>query len=72
MGCKQQGGRHREMDVCVCECVCVCVCLIICVCVHRAIDVQGGAERCIEKRVKDRWVRGRNMRDGEENWKIGC
>lgn len=51
----------------------MCVCLIICVCVHRAIDVQREAERsrCKEERVKDRWAGGRNMRDGEGNWKIG-
>lgn len=58
MGCKQQGGRQREMDVCEC------VCLIACACVHRAIDVQREAERsrCKEERLKDRWAGGRNMR----------
>lgn len=46
---------------------------MFCVCVHRAIDVQREAEQsgCKDERAKDRWVGGRNMRDGEENWKIG-
>lgn len=53
------------MEVCVCVHASICVCFIICVCVLRAIDVQGEAEqRGCKERVKDRWMRGRNMRDG--------
>lgn len=60
------GGQERsKMEVCVCVHASICVCFIICVCVLRAIDVQGEAEqRGCKERVKDRWMRGRNMRDG--------
>lgn len=58
-------GAEQNGSVCVCVHASICVCFIICVCVLRAIDVQGEAEqRGCKERVKDRWMRGRNMRDG--------